>query len=60
MKHDKDKPIISTMINTTALALTSYGVLTLTTNKDLTGYLAIICGFGLEFFKYWGMKKRLW
>ena len=54
------RPIIATMINTTALALTSYGVLKITTVGGIEGYLPITFGFLLEFIKYWGMKKRLW
>jgi len=53
------KPIIATMINTTALALTSYGVLVVT-QGNFKGYVAISSGFILEFIKYWGMKKLLW
>jgi hypothetical protein len=54
------KEIIETMINTTALALTSYGVLEVTSKGNLTGYLAILCGAGLEYLKYHGRKRKLW
>lgn len=53
------KPFISTLINTTALTLTSYGVLQITTNNN-SGYMAVLFGFGLEFMKYWGMKHKYW
>jgi len=56
---EKNKPIIATMINTTALAMTSYGVLDITQGR-YKGYLALIAGFTLEWFKYLGMKKKLW
>ena len=54
-----DKPIISTMINTAALALTAAGT-TFILNRDWYGFLLILFGAGLEFFKYWGMKKEYW
>lgn len=50
------KPTIETLINTAALALTSYGVVQITSG-NWEGYLAIIFGMGLEFFKYWGRDK---
>lgn len=56
---EEQKPIISTMINTAALALTSWGVLNIT-NGGYEGYLSLFAGFALEFFKYWGMKAKLW
>lgn len=56
---EEQKPLISTMINTTALALTSWGVLEVT-QGGWKGYIGISMGFGLEFFKYWGMKIKLW
>jgi hypothetical protein len=54
------KEIIETMINTTALTLTSYGVVLLTTNKDYFGFLIILFGMVLEFCKYFGRKKKIW
>jgi len=58
MEH---KPIIETIINTTALAFTSYAVLQITTqNYILYGYIALGVGIILEFIKYWGRKKGLW
>lgn len=61
MSEEGNKPIISTMINTAALALTSFGVLQITTSTNIAyGYLALAAGFGLEWFKYWGMTKKLW
>jgi len=59
------KPTIETVVNTAALALTSFGVVTLTTSSDgwilfCKGSLLIFMGAGLEFFKYWGRKKKFW
>lgn len=53
------KPIIETLINTAALALTAYGVQQITTS-NWQGYIALATGMGLEFFKYWGRKEDLW
>jgi hypothetical protein len=63
--NDHHKPTIETIINTTALALTSFGVVTLTGGNSgwelfCKGILLIIFGAGLEFFKYWGRKKKFW
>lgn len=60
MKEDKNKPIIATMINSIALALTSYGVLQVTGSNNYYGYISIIFGVALEYCKYLGMKKKLW
>lgn len=61
-KEEVHKPVIETIINTTALALTSYGVLEITKGSPNFpfGYLAVLFGAGLEFFKYWGRKKKYW
>ena len=55
-KENVNKPIIETIINSVALALTSLGVVQIT-NKDYLGFVCIFFGVGLEFFKYWGRKK---
>lgn len=60
VNREGNKPVISTMINTCALALTSYGVFEITTKDAWMGYIPIAFGFGLEWFKYWGMSKGLW
>ena len=57
--NKEHKPIIETIINTTALALTAYGVQRITTGA-YDGYLTIVFGMGLEFFKYKGRQKKLW
>jgi len=53
------KPIIETLINTTALTMTSLGTIALT-NGLYKGYLLIIFGMALEFYKYWGRKNNYW
>ena len=53
------KPIIEAIINTAALALTSFGVVQITSGKP-SGYLAILFGIGIEWFKYWGRSVELW
>lgn len=65
METEKHKPIIETVINSTALSLTSFGAVLLTTNYTgweclLRGGLLILLGAGLEFFKYWGRKNKYW
>jgi hypothetical protein len=54
-----NKPIIETMINTTALALTSFGVVEITKGVYY-GFLCILFGMGLEFLKYLGRHKKFW
>jgi len=53
------KPIIETMINTVALALTAAGT-TFVINQNYYGFIVITFGAGLEFFKYWGRQQQLW
>lgn len=60
MKKQKEhKPIIETIINTVALALTALGVQQITA-LNWKGYVAISFGMGLEFLKYWGRKENYW
>ena len=60
----KHKPVIETMINTCALAITSFGVMTITKSGDwdsiMRGACLIILGAGLEWFKYFGRSIKLW
>ena len=56
-KHNK--PVIETIINTAAIALTAYGVSQITTGS-INGYLAIGVGVGLELLKYYGRNKKYW
>lgn len=53
------KPVIETMINTTALALTATGTAECV-RGSYYGFLLIFCGMALEFFKYWGRQKKFW
>ena len=59
MKKEYNKPVIETITNTAALALTAYGT-NLIMQKDYYGMIIIVFGMGLEFFKYLGRKKKLW
>ena len=54
-----NKSIIETLVNTVALALTSYGVVQITSGQ-WDGYVAISFGMLLEFFKYSGRDRKLW
>lgn len=60
-----NKPIIETMINTAALALTAWGVTQITSSHDgweclIKGVIIIFFGAGLEWFKYFGRHKEWW
>ena len=57
--ESKHKPIIETMINTCALALTATGTQWILTEKYM-GFIVIMFGASLEFFKYLGRKKEFW
>ena len=59
MKKKTNKPIIETIINTIALALTAAGT-NFILNRDYYGFIIIVFGAGLEFFKYWGRKQGYW
>ena len=56
---NKDKPIIETMINTTAILLTGAGG-TMAVSGEWWGLLLITFGMILEFSKYYGRQKLLW
>ena len=58
MKKQTHKPIIETIINSVALALTSYGVVTIT-QGNYNGYIAIAFGVALEWLKYKGRASKL-
>lgn len=62
MKETKHKPVIETIINSTALAMTAFGVTEIINGSQNFpfGYLALLVGVVLEFFKYWGRQKNLW
>lgn len=60
MKRDTSRPLIESIINTSALALTSYAVLQITSIGNNWGYLALIVGISIEWFKYFGRKRQWW
>ena len=55
----QNKPVIETLVNSAALALFAFGI-NAVINGDLYGYLAMMFGSGLEFFKYWGRQNKFW
>jgi len=61
-KRELNKPIIETIINTTALTMTGFAVQQIITNNQniVYAYLALFIGMGLEFIKYWGRKREFW
>jgi len=56
---EQHKPLIETMINTAALAISSMGVVMLS-NQNYMGFCMIGFAAGLEFFKYWGRREEYW
>ena len=58
-EENKHKPIIETIINSSALALTAWGVTNIM-NRDWYGFTALSFGVLLEYFKYRGRKNKLW
>jgi len=62
MSEGKHRATIETIINSVALALTSFGVVRITTGgvQMWEGYCAIAFGVLLEFIKYFGRQKSLW
>lgn len=59
-KQKEHKPVIETLINSAAIALTSFGVLQITTGNPLQGYSAVVFGVVLELIKYYGRNKNYW
>lgn len=58
-KETPHRPVIETILNTAALALTAAGT-NFVLMRDYYGFLLIAFGAGLEFYKYWGRKKTYW
>ena len=63
--ESKHKPIIETIINTTALALSAFAVTQLTNNyTSMIDFwkclILLLVAMGLEYFKYIGRQKQLW
>ena len=59
MKTNKHKATIETITNTTAIAISSLGVMNVG-KGDYLGLVLIVFAAGLEWFKYWGRSKKLW
>jgi len=61
-KDTAHKPLIETLTNTAAIALTTFGVseIIIGSPRFPLGYLALVFGMLLEFFKYYGRSKELW
>lgn len=59
MTQQKHKPIISTLINTSAIAIAVVGVTTVQ-GGSYKGMVLVAFAAGLEWFKYWGVKKNYW
>lgn len=59
MKKQNNKPIIETLINTSAIVLFTVGTQMLS-SKDVFGFGLVLLGAGLEFGKYWGRKNKYW
>ena len=58
-KIKENKPLIETLINTAAIALSALGI-TNVNNGDYLGLVLVVFAAGLEFFKYWGRSKSYW
>ena len=56
MAKETNKPVIETIINTTALALAAYAVQQIVA-QNYYGFLVLGVAFGIEWFKYWGRRK---
>lgn len=56
---DHQKPLIASIINTAALALTASGT-QLFIMEQWHGLYLILTALAIETFKYWGMKQKLW
>ena len=59
MTDEKHRPVIETVINTAAIALSTLGVVNVQ-KGDYLGLCLITFAAGLEFFKYWGRRKQFW
>jgi hypothetical protein len=58
-KAKEHKPVMDTVVNTAAIALSAAGVQQ-AINGHYEALILIAFGAGLEFFKYWGRKRKLW
>ncbi len=57
--NKENKPIIETIINTAALAITAFGTQQII-NGNYYGFMCVIFGMIIEYFKYFGRHKNLW
>ena len=53
------KPVMDTMLNTAAIAISAFGVLQVQ-NGQYKGLLLVGFAAALEFLKYWGRKNKYW
>ena len=58
-KQITSRPVIETLINTAAIAVSAYGITRITTG-NYDGYLAIVFAMLLEFCKYYGRNNSYW
>jgi len=58
-KQPVHKPVIETIINTAAIAISGMGVINLQQGKYI-GFAFIVFAAALEFFKYCGRKQDYW
>ena len=56
MKHETNKPLIESLINTAAMSLMAAGVVMLLA-RDVFGIALLLTGLVMEWFKYWGRRK---
>lgn len=57
--ENQHKPMIETIINTAAIALSALAV-TQVQSGDYKGLILLAVAMMLEFFKYWGRKTNYW
>ncbi len=60
MVENKDKPIIETIINTAAIAVSATGVVKINSGSYFIGMGLIVFAAGIEFAKYWARKNDFW
>jgi len=60
--NKENKPVIETLINTSAIALTGAGTASVIGGFKFHGLGIVMIGLGmaLEFYKYWGRKNKYW
>ena len=58
MAKETNKPLIESLINSTAVALFAGGVVLLNAERYF-GFAMIVLGVAIEWFKYWG-RRTYW